>query len=167
MRTCVKINIHDNDGALSDANKAIELEPGNPESYFDRGILNYDKRLFDQALVDFTKSTVLSKEDPDNLDYSWMRIWLIRSRIGDEKAATKDVLDFIATRNITSRSTWSLELLKYLAGSIDDRALLAASKTIDQKTEKEHLCEAFFYIGSRLLISGNSAGERTVNGGEE
>ena len=41
-------------------------------------------------------------------------------------------------------------------GQLTELEFLASAKNNDQKIEKEQLCEAYFYAGSKLLIAGDN-----------
>jgi lipoprotein NlpI len=66
------------------------------------------------------------------------------------------LLSYLANRKPGDPPDWPLSILRYLVGQIPESELLASAKNPDPKTESEHLCEAYFYSGSRHLISGDN-----------
>jgi len=46
----------DNDRAITDYNKAIKLDPNNPEVYYLRGIVYYERKDYDRAIKDYNKA---------------------------------------------------------------------------------------------------------------
>jgi len=51
------------DKALFDINKAVELDPQNPQLYLLRGMIYGQKRLNDNAIADFRKVLELSQDE--------------------------------------------------------------------------------------------------------
>ena len=47
---------HDNDNAIADYNRAIELTPRDPIAYFKRGTANFGKHDYDQAIADYDQA---------------------------------------------------------------------------------------------------------------
>ncbi len=62
----------------------------------------------------------------------------------------------MAARKPGKAPDWSLSLMRYLTGQLEEHDLIAAGKAADPKQETENMCEAYFYIGSKHLIAGEA-----------
>ncbi len=144
------------DGAAADCTSAIEISPKDPSAYEMRGYIHYDARKFADALSDFRKVIELDQSNSVTSEYSRFRIWLIRSRQGDEKAATEELLKYLVIRKPADPPDWQASVLRFLVGQLPEPEFFASAKNADPKKESEHLCEAYFYSGSRYLFSGNA-----------
>jgi lipoprotein NlpI len=51
---------------------------------------------------------------------------------------------------------WPLSIMRYFVDQISEPDLFISAKSADPKKELEHLCEAYFYSGSRHLIAGEN-----------
>jgi len=156
MRSKVKNRNKDFECALLDANKAIELDPNNPYVYFRLGLTHYDSGKYEESLDDFMKCKVYEESNHLFSDYSWFRTWLNRDRLSGENAAIQELLDSKTKGKISLSSKWQVAIFRYLSNQIDEQSLITTAKNNDPMTEKENLCEAYFYSGTRLLISGKT-----------
>jgi len=57
--------LDDNDGAIADYTKAIELDPNNPMYYDNRALSKAEKENFSGAIEDYTTSIELYPGDPE------------------------------------------------------------------------------------------------------
>ena len=124
-------------------------------AYHIRGCENYDARNFAQSLVDFRKSSELGSEFQD---YSWYRIWLIRTRAGEKEAATQELVSYLKKRKAQKPPDWPLQVGRFLAGQIAEADLLKAAADAKPQTDREQHCEAYFYAGSKRLLENDQAG---------
>ena len=143
----------DLDGALADYNRAIELNPKDAATYYNRADLFFSIRKWDAALEDYNRFFELSKEDQE---YPRLYVWLILARTGQTDAANKELADYLQQRGNTA--DWFSAVASYLLGRISDADLLAAAKSSDKKKETGQMCEAWFYIGMKKLIGGDKSG---------
>lgn len=145
-RGVVKMQKDDFDGAMTDFNKAISLDPRDGVLYKDRGCLNFDYRKFTDALSDFRKCAELTPAP----DYARFRIWIIRSRSGEQDAASKELQQYIDNRQKGTPDDWQAKVGAFLTGKLSEREFLKAAGT-----DSGHNCEAYFYAGSKRLIAGD------------
>ena len=61
-------NLNDNEKALIDINKAIELDPSIEGNFYYRALFYRDIGEYNKALLDFNKAIELVPDDMDNLD---------------------------------------------------------------------------------------------------
>jgi tetratricopeptide (TPR) repeat protein len=127
--------------------KALRLDPKNHAALFHRADINYEERRWDQALEDYLKAGDLLPELGRTVQG---RIWMVRSRRGDQAAATKDLLRFLAD---DTSPTWEWKLLAYLAGELPEAQVIRALENPDSTLE--YKCLARFYVGTKRLISGD------------
>jgi len=127
----------------------------NGMAYHVRGCHYYDARYFADALADFRKSCGLGSEFQD---YSYYRIWLIRTRSGEKEAATEELVSYLKNRKAQNPPDWPLQVGRFLAGQITEANFLKAATDANTKTDREQHCEAYFYAGSKRLIGNDPAG---------
>ncbi|MDB6122474.1 MAG: repeat-containing serine protease [Pedosphaera sp.] len=152
-RGSVKQAKGDLDGALADYTKAIQLEPRVASRYHNRGCFHYDKHEFTDALVDFGKAIKLDA----SLDYSHIRLWLVRARLGEVEPATKELRSYLETRKTGRPDDWESSILRFLTGQLAEPAFFKAAANQDKKKETGQQCEASFYAGTKRLIEGDKA----------
>jgi tetratricopeptide (TPR) repeat protein len=135
----------DLDGAIADYSKVIELQPDDAQAYWDRGCLRYDSQDFTNALADFR---LLAGDGPA------LRIWLIRARAGETAAATTDLQTYLTGRTTGKPDDWFSKIGHFLTGQLTESEFLAAAANATPKTNIG-LCQAYFYAGSKHLVSGD------------
>ena len=65
LRSAVKVDKGDLDGAIADDTKAIELNPNDADAYVNRGIAKRAKGDLDGAIADSTRAIELKPDDAD------------------------------------------------------------------------------------------------------
>ena len=73
FRADAKNKINDFYGALADSNKAIELSPSTSVFYFTRGYSKHMLKKYNEAILDYTKSISLCKNEEENAENYLMR----------------------------------------------------------------------------------------------
>jgi HEAT repeat protein len=135
---------------IDDCTVTLAEDPTNGATYHDRGCLYYDSRAFTNALADFQKAGELGS---DNRDYSHYRIWLIRARLGEKDAATRELASYLARR--PQGKPWALNVGRFLAGQMTEVDFIAAAADPNGQTDREQHCEAWFYAGMKRLLAGD------------
>jgi tetratricopeptide (TPR) repeat protein len=135
--------------ALEDCDKGVEVSPGG-WCTFSRGCIRQETGDLSGALEDFQASL---GRDQMLSDYSWCRIYLLRSRQGDGAAAKAELVEYRKSRPSKKTSPWLDKVLAYLTGDLEEKALMEAAKGSVGKT-----CEATFYAGEARLASGDKDG---------
>lgn len=123
--------------------------------YHLQGRVDYDSRLFTNALADFRKSCELGS---DFQEYSYFRIWIIRSRLGEKEAATRELTAYLENRKTQKPDDWPSKIGRFLIGQLPESDFLKAADDPDVKIAKEQHCEAYFYIGSKHLVENDNTG---------
>jgi tetratricopeptide (TPR) repeat protein len=143
--------------ALSDFTRAITLNPGDSAAYQARGAFLADLGRLPGALEDFRK--VLDQGPPDSpyLGSARLRVWLIRSRLGEGKAAVKELQDHLGSRPAGAGAAWPLPLMLFAVGMLSEGEVLASVQGQAPSGGAEHACAVHFYLGAKHLLAGEQA----------
>jgi tetratricopeptide (TPR) repeat protein len=145
------------DAAIDDYTKVIAVDSHIFDAYMNRGILRSAQRAFDGALSDFIKAREIDPNDK-KADYVMLYTWLTESRLGGRDKATRELRD--AVRRRTKLESWPLPIAQALVGDLTEEALFQATRASAENNEvlKNHLCEAYFFIGGLHLLNKDVAG---------
>jgi tetratricopeptide (TPR) repeat protein len=151
-RALVRMQVGDLAGAREDLSQTALLSPESLPKlapYFARlGILRYNNCEFGEALVDIRRASGAGYQS----EYTPFFIWMIRSRLGEHDAATRDLVRVLDTWKDAKADDWILTIGLFLAGQLTEGELFKAARNSDLKVRNEKLCEAFFYAGTKRLI---------------
>ena len=139
---------------ITSTTRAIEDYPDDGDLYHSRGCLYYNAQDFTNALADFKKSWQLTSEHPE---YAHYRAWLIRARWGEAPAATQELANYLQYRTHGQPVDWPGTVGRFLADQLSEADVLKAAENPNPQTSREQHCEAWFYIGSKRLIAGDTA----------
>jgi lipoprotein NlpI len=154
-RGTVKKRKGDRAGALADYAQGLKLDPNAPLAYSMRGWLYYNTQEFTNALADFRKFTQLSLTNDEAHYY----VWMSRARLGETDAATKELQRYLGSRG--GADDWLFKMGSFLTGQLSEAEFFKAAES-DSRRSKEHLCEAYFYAGTKRLVTGDTAGAETA-----
>jgi lipoprotein NlpI len=143
----------DLDGAIADYNRAIELDPKYSAAYFHRGIAKQAKGDLKGAIGDINGA--IKRNDQDF--YPRLFLWLMRSRLGEDDAANKELAAFLDKRRSATPEEWTPKVAAYLLGNVSEGDLFAAAKSSDAKKERGLFCEAWFFAGMKKLLGADKA----------
>jgi tetratricopeptide (TPR) repeat protein len=101
-RAISKIALRDLEGALIDCDKAIVINPEFANVYFTRGGVNFDLKLYDLAIQDYTKSLELGYQE---LGHSYCERGRTQKEIGNNQAALMDLNKAIEMDSNNQRAT--------------------------------------------------------------
>lgn len=133
------------DAAWNDFTRALEIDPSCWSTRMSRACLAFDAGVTGDALADFERALADRTGAPE--DYNRLRIWLCRARLGDERAASRDLREWL--RGNACASTWTWAIAQTLWGEKRPADLLAAA------TNDAERCEAGFWAGQRFLLDHN------------
>ena len=140
--------------AIADYTKAIELNPKLAWAYHSRGCLRYDQHSFTDALGDFRKAGELDMATA-LADYARISVWRVRARLGEPAAATKELQAYLENRKTGKPGDWPSSIARYLTGQLAEPDFFKAAANPDKKVESGQQCEAYFYAGTKRLITGD------------
>lgn len=150
LRAGVKIIKHDFEGGLADCKRLFELDPAEARAYHYRGCLLYDRRDWKNALADFRRACEVTST---YRDYPHARIWLVRARLGETDAATKELAEYLSARWI--QYDWYSKIARFLTDRLSEDEFFKSAASSDAKTEQGQNCQAYFYAGVRRLVEGD------------
>jgi len=119
-------------GALTDYNKAIELDPESAKSYHNRGLVKNDLKDYTGAISDLNKSIQLQP----NQTLGFTNRGLVHHRLKDYNKAIADFTKAIEVNPFLPDAYWYMGLSRYNLGDYDV-AIIAWSKAIDQSWLQE------------------------------
>jgi lipoprotein NlpI len=122
------------------------------DDYHNQGCIDYNAHQFTNALADFRKSCELGS---NNQDYSYFRLWHVRTWLGEKDAATRELTEYLERRKVEKPDDWPSKVGSFLAGQMSESDFLKAADAPNLQTSKEQHCEAYFYIGSKHLIDND------------
>lgn len=147
-RASVEFLLGNPDGAITDYTKAIELNPVSPHSYQGLGFVQENLCQWQPALENFRKALQLEP----SLDFSRLYIWLIRSRLGEQGDATKELAAYLKSRQSTKANNWLVTIGQFLAGTLAEDDFLSAAKANGSGAQ---LCQGCYFIGMKHLLAGD------------
>ncbi|MGB5847459.1 MAG: hypothetical protein WBH40_03165, partial [Ignavibacteriaceae bacterium] len=85
-RGSARLKIQDNENALLDFGHYISIEKNNPEAFYQKGLLEYEKENFQIAIEDFSNAIILKP----NHEFAYFKRGLAKQKIGDIIGCCKD-----------------------------------------------------------------------------
>jgi lipoprotein NlpI len=112
------------------------------------------QRNWPAALADFRKHCDLN---PREQDVPRLVIWLIRARLGQRQEAADELAVWRDLRAREAPDNWPAKIAAFLLGKLSEEELLAAAAAPDARKERDRYCDAWFYVGIKWLLAGDSA----------
>ncbi len=128
--------------AIADYDQAISINPSYANSYWERGYVETYLGHFRAAHADFERAFELGLRSIYGVLFD--HVALVR----DGRAAESRLRDRIVNLDTSS---WPAPVVRYFIGQISVDDVLTAAKDSDPKVEREHLCEAYYYLGVQAL----------------
>ena len=150
-RAMLKDQLGDREGALADFSKAIRINPSLAMAYDFRGNLRFRGGDLKGALEDYRKRSQL---EPKTADYPQIKTWLVRARQGEKAAANVELSLYLESRRPAQPTDWPLSIAHFLLGTTSEADFLASASSTDRTVDREQKCEAYYYAGSKRLVSG-------------
>jgi len=133
----------DYERAVLDYDQVIRLNPKHVNAYSNRGLARFYQGKFTAAVPDFSKALEFT---PNDL-YRILLLYMAQARAGSE---ARDGLEQ-ATRGL-DLTEWPGPIVSMYLGKIPDQVVFDAVADADPIRERQKRCQAYFYIGQRLLI---------------
>ena len=99
-----------------------------------------------------------------NWDWSLLRLWVARARMGERDAASKDLRSQLKSARTGKRplpgtmDDWIEQIARFLMGEAKEEQILRAADLPGEKDPGGKTCEACFYVGVRRLLDGDRPG---------
>ncbi len=155
----IRLRAGDEAGALQDLARAVGLDAKSGAAHFSRALLLHDMRRHEESLADFRKALEL---DAARHEYGRLYICLLETRLGRGEAGRRELKSHLAARE--KKDDWFCKVAGFLSGDLDEAGLLAAAKHEAPYTEREHLCEAYWYAAAMRDLAGDLEGARRLCG---
>jgi lipoprotein NlpI len=174
-RAIVKKLRGDTSGAASDLDRAMEAERNHALTYRHRGQLFFVNKKWSDALREFRMSAETASDDQD---YGRLLAWVVRLQLGENEAATQELVNYFAARASRAPKDWTTRILSFVLGKISEEDfrppenLESESSTAGQewylvnrqdrsnpgpRLNAGRICEAWFYAGMKRLAAGDKA----------
>lgn len=140
-------------GAMLDFSKAIEMNPKDAEAYYFRAYAQYDRQAWADAKADFQKAYDLNALSGFRNDYAQLRLWIVRTRLGDPDAG-KSLKEYIAKERRGRPDDWVSTIAGFLLGDVKEGHFEAAAGA------KVQISDFHFYAGVKRAISKDAAGAK-------
>jgi lipoprotein NlpI len=76
-------------------------------------------------------------------------------RMGETNAANADLTAYLDKRTNAARGDWVSKIAGYLLGKVSETDFFTAAKSVNERTELQQLCQAWFYAGMKKLLVGD------------
>jgi tetratricopeptide (TPR) repeat protein len=133
----------DYERAVLDYDQVIWLNPKHVNAYSNRGLARFYQGQFTAAAPDFSKALEFT---PTNL-YRILLLYIAQARAGSD---AQDGLEQ-ATKGLDLKE-WPGPIVSMYLGKIPDHVVFDAVADADPIRERQKRCQAYFYVGQRLLI---------------
>ena len=144
--------------AILDYDRSIMLDSGDAKVYYGRGVAHYNKRDWTKALIDFRGVLGLNSSGSKSSslqDYSQIRIWMIRAKLGERETATRELKQYLRTRQTGKPGDWSLTVIGFLTGDTPETDFLKSPDSVDEKQVQSRRSAALFCAGTVRLLDGD------------
>lgn len=130
--------------------KGALLSSNPSESFRGQGYLAFHRGEFGAAAEAFRS---LLNEQPQSA-YGALWLYLSERKAGVSKAAAQLVL--VDHLQKYRQGSWPEPVLELFNDELSDQGLLLLAQDKDPKTDREQLCEAYFYLGFHAWLDGDS-----------
>ncbi|MBK9991256.1 MAG: tetratricopeptide repeat protein [Verrucomicrobia bacterium] len=153
-RGAAKVDKGDLDGAIADYSVVIALDPKSALAYRNRGCALQQKGDLEGARSDFQQAIQLATDDAA---YQRFYLFLLGQRQKPRPLPTE--LKATVTR---WKEGWKKTVGLFLAGEINEAALLEQAAQGTPKVVREQKCEGFYYAGAVKLTRGEGAAAKEL-----
>ena len=103
-----------------------------------------------------TSSEVANGGDSSTRDWSHLRLWIVRSRLGQKEAGDKELAAYLGQRG-NAADPWPARIADFLLGKTRESDLMAAAASPNSYKEREQRTDAWFFAGMKQLLAGDKA----------
>lgn len=153
LRGSAYLEREDNNKAIADFSKAIELNKKEVQFYLQRGIAYYRQSLYRKAIEDFRKGIDI------NGKHEYSRIWTLLAYRKISKDDCEKYENEFRSYILTNRSDeWIRAISRYYLrmDSLKEEDVMSEAKNgKDEREINQRLCEAYYYLGEERLWKGD------------
>ena len=138
--------------AIADQKKAVQMDPQNPALHSDLGFSYFFNKEYPSALSEFKLAAQLAPEQMKVLD-PWVYLAMVQS---NQKSAADARFQSAIAKKPDDRDSVD-NLLLFSRNCSTPSELLDSIDQKDVERAKAQICEAYFFIGQKALLAGDSA----------
>lgn len=161
-----KRSLKDYAGAMVDYNKAHALNSGGTMPYLYIAQLQADQLQFAEALASYRNIVKLANDYNTTAHFdARFHIWLIRSRLGQQSEADKELTDFLEHNQFAQQSKWLSGVVHYFTGNLAEPEFIAVAKepnprakVAKESSRRRQVCAAYYFAGMKHLLGGDKSG---------
>jgi tetratricopeptide (TPR) repeat protein len=142
-RGLCEAGLDDQAKAVADFDAALKIDPALAAAYYNRAVSKQKTGDFAGAASDYEKYLALHPKEPD---YPRLYLQVVRLRLG---VAAPPASPPVWGDN------WTKSVAQYLAGNLDERALLTLAGQASRESVEGQRCEAYYFIAEVCLAHGN------------
>jgi lipoprotein NlpI len=140
--------------AISDYGRALSLDPKDERSYFGRAVSEEAEDSLNSALSDFVCCDRLA-EDSDTHTAAHLAIWVVRSLQGQSKQASEELSAHFSNLSSDKDPGWFKAIGDFILDTTNETDLLTAAVSSNGTIRKERLCDSYYYIGVKCLLTAD------------
>ncbi|SPE52912.1 hypothetical protein SBV1_1610004 [Verrucomicrobia bacterium] len=156
-RGCLKVKRGGEDeSALADFERAVELAPQSPETHGMLGWFQYRLSQWIPALENCRQALELGSVSSDLRSY----IWLIRAQTGEEAEGNRELEDYLKSLKVPKTNQWEASLARFLSGGLTETNFLVQATTTAKRPSavRGQVCDSLYFAGMKHKLAGDKQG---------
>ncbi len=138
--------------AVSDYEDAIDIEPDNPGLRESAGIAQWADGSYRSAARNFARSAA----DPKLAAFSYLWLYLTAVKRGSPPD------DFTQNAPKLDLASWPGPIMRLFLGQVAPEEVFAAAKQGEAAAQRDHLCEADFFVAEWQLAKSDAASAKSL-----
>ena len=153
-----RADVGDAQNAVADFNRAIDLHTRHRGVFTSRGVSHMALGHWKEALADFRHSAESPAGDDE---FAHLYIWLVRARLGETEAASRELSAFLQSRPGRANDDWLATAAGFLLGKVARDEMMHAAEsmrlknTADLYEKRARTTQAWYLDGMQKLFAGN------------